>query len=99
MNATVIFLPKANSPLSVELPSAKIVLFALTLSPTLTIGFWWKQILELANSKLETLYSSSPSLVSTIIFLASTYLTTPLLFAIISTPESLAAIYSTPVPT
>ena len=69
MKATVIFLPNASSPLSVELPSARIVLPATTLSPTWTIGLWCEQILELASSKLATLYVSFPSFVLTTIVL------------------------------
>jgi len=38
MNATVTFLPKANSPIFVEGPSA-IISPVLTLSPTVTNGF------------------------------------------------------------
>ena len=43
MNATVTFFPRANSPNLVDGPSA-IISPDLTLSPTLTKGFWFIQV-------------------------------------------------------
>ena len=70
------FLPSANSPLSVEGPSAIISPF-LTFSPLTTIGLWLEQVPWLERLNLINLYESIPVFVFTSIWSAVTLSTTP----------------------
>ena len=103
MKAILIFWPKANSPLSMDGPSAKISSF-LTISPALTIGFWLIHVFWFDLVYLIKLYTSEAdldflSVTLTTILDASTLSTTPEFLATIQTPESLATTVSKPVPT
>ena len=98
MNATVIFLPKASSPFSVDGPSAS-TWPTWTLSPTFTSGLWFKLVEAFVLSKFAKWYVSLALAVLTTIFKPSTYSTTPSALQTTVEPESLAAIHSTPVPT
>ena len=71
MKATRQFLPRASSPLSVELPSASTWPF-LTLSPGSTSGFWWISVPWFERMYFSSGYSSLPSLVSMTMRSAST---------------------------
>ena len=95
----ITFLPSAISPLSVEGPSA-ITSPALTFSPFTTIGFWFIHVPPFVLLNLRSLYVSMlPLFVSIVISSPVTFLITPSDFASIIIPESLAALYSIPVPT
>ena len=99
INASRIFLPNAKSPPAVDGPSAIISPF-WTLSPKSIIGFWCKHIDWLDFSKFSNLWEYSfPSSSVTTIFLASTKVTVPAAFEVITAPESTATFLSSPVPT
>ena len=94
------FLPSATSPFSVEGPSAR-TSPSSTCSPWNTMLLWLTHVPWFDLLNLSSLYSSLPvpSSLSTTILSASTNSTVPECFATVTTPESLAALYSIPVPT
>ena len=98
MNATSRLAPSASSPPSVDEPSASTVPFA-TLSPSFTTGFWWISVPWFERMNFVRLYSSRVPLPSTTIVSASTSITGPSLRDMTTSPVSIAARYSTPVPT
>ena len=100
MNATRTLKPRANSPPSVAGPSANTWPFT-TWSPRLTIGFWLKHVDWLERRNLFKRYvSTRPSLSRrTWISLPQQRTTLPASRANTQTPESVAAVYSIPVPT
>src|SRR5438552_749528 len=98
MKATSRFAPSANSPLSVELPSAS-TCSDLTRSPRPTIGFWWISVPWLERMNFVMGYSCLPSFVSSTIRSASTSTTVPASSARTTSPVSVAARNSRPVPT
>ena len=98
MKAIRQFLPRAISPRSVAGPSA-ITSPAFTSSPFVTIGVWFTQVPELDLLNLSNLYLSlSPLFFFITISSADTLSTTPSFFDTTTAPESLAALYSIPVP-
>ena len=98
MKAIRTFLPSAISPFCVEGPSA-ITSFAFTISPFLTIGFWLIHVPPFVLLNLRNLYVSNPVFVLMMISSPVTLCTTPPFLATTVVPESLAALYSIPVPT
>ena len=98
MNAIRTFLPSAISPFCVEGPSA-ITSFTFTISPFLTIGFWLIHVPPFVLLNLRSLYVSIPVFVFIIISSPVTFCTVPPFLATTVVPESLAALYSIPVPT
>ncbi|MNN18904.1 hypothetical protein D3C81_1321240 [compost metagenome] len=107
MKATTTLRPSANSPISVDGPSARISPF-LTISPLLTIGRWlmhvpWFERINLCNLYLtRSPLTPLPSTVSTRrsqISLAAERSMIPSYLATIHTPESFADLCSIPVPT
>ena len=99
MNAIRMFLPKAISPMFVLGPSA-IISSTSTLSPLFTIGLWLKVVPWFAFLNLRIVYLSTFLSSSRVISIKSedTLVTVPLCFALTTTPESLAALCSIPVP-
>ncbi len=99
MYATRTFLPKANSPISVEGPSASTSPSA-TKSPLDTMVFWLKHVPWLDLPNFRSLYTSFwPVSVWTTISSAEAFITWPLRLASVITAESKAALCSKPVPT
>ena len=93
------FLPSESSPLLVEAPSA-IIRPASILSPLFTIGRWFMQVPWLLLWNLMRWYvSRCPLSVLITISSAESLSTIPLFLATTAIPESLAALYSMPVPT
>jgi len=98
MNATNIFLPNAISPRSVAGPSAITSPFSIW-SPLFIIGAWFIQVPAFERLNLSNLYLSfTPSSLFIIISSAVTLSAIPEFLATTTAPESLAALYSTPVP-
>ena len=97
MKATFRFLPRAISPLSVAEPSAS-TWPALTSWPAFTRGFWWISVPWLERMNFCSSYSSRPSAVATTIRVESTKSIVPSLAATITSPVSIAARRSMPVP-
>ena len=98
MKATIRLAPSASSPPSVEEPSAS-TCCALTLSPSPTTGFWWIRVPWFERMNFVSAYSSREPLPSMTIFSASTSITVPSVFERTTSPVSIAARYSRPVPT
>ena len=99
MKAIITFFPSAISPSFVDGPSAKISPF-LTFSPFETTGLWLIHVPPFVLLNLRNLYLSSTLLLFlTITSSPDTFSTIPSFSATTVIPESLAALYSIPVPT
>src|SRR5437764_1070840 len=98
MKATSRFAPSASSPLSVELPSAS-TWPVCTFSPRPTIGFWWIRVPWFERMNFVRWYSSREPRPSMTICSASTSTTEPAPRERTTSPVSIAARYSSPVPT
>ena len=98
MKATSRLAPSASSPPSVELPSAS-TWPVLTFSFMPTTGFWWISVPWFERMNLVRLYSSREPRPSITIFSASTSITVPSERDMTTSPVSIAARYSMPVPT
>ncbi len=91
-------MPSASSPSRVDDPSAS-TSPAFTLSPSFTIGRWWMSVPWFDRMNFTRSYESrSPSRVETTMRSASTSLTVPARLVRTTSPVSMAARYSRPVP-